>query len=142
MRLWSIHPKYLDTKGLLAVWREALLAKKVLQGNTIGYKSHPQLIRFKNCHQPIAMIDNYLSEIFQESLCRKYKFDQSKFADNPLNEKIPVTTEQIQFEWTHLMSKLKTRKSDLYEKLKTVKKPKLNDIFLEIPGKIESWEIQ
>jgi hypothetical protein len=23
MRVWSIHPKYLDTRGLLALWREA-----------------------------------------------------------------------------------------------------------------------
>ncbi|MDI3502728.1 MAG: hypothetical protein PWR13_285 [Archaeoglobi archaeon] len=28
MRLWSIHSKYLDAKGLVAVWREGLLAKK------------------------------------------------------------------------------------------------------------------
>ncbi|WP_368086417.1 pyrimidine dimer DNA glycosylase/endonuclease V [Nitrosomonas sp. Nm34] len=26
MRLWSIHPKYLDAKGLLALWREGLQA--------------------------------------------------------------------------------------------------------------------
>lgn len=32
MRLWTLHPKYLDTKGLVALWREALLAQKVLQG--------------------------------------------------------------------------------------------------------------
>jgi hypothetical protein len=36
MRLWSLHPRYLDAKGLQAVWREGLLAKKVLQGN-IGF---------------------------------------------------------------------------------------------------------
>ena len=52
MRLWSIHPKYLGTKGLVALWREALLAQKVLQGNTKGYKIalryfglKPQIIR-------------------------------------------------------------------------------------------------
>ena len=37
MRLWSIHPKYLDCKGLVALWREALLAKKVLRGKTRKY---------------------------------------------------------------------------------------------------------
>jgi len=31
MRLWTIHPKYLDRQGLLALWREALLAQKVLR---------------------------------------------------------------------------------------------------------------
>ncbi len=47
MRLWSLHPKYLDRQGLLAVWREGLLAQKVLQGKTKGYKNHPQLKRFQ-----------------------------------------------------------------------------------------------
>lgn len=27
MRLWSLHPRYLDSKGLVALWCEALLAK-------------------------------------------------------------------------------------------------------------------
>jgi len=30
MRLWSLHPRYLDAKGLVALWREGLLAQKVL----------------------------------------------------------------------------------------------------------------
>jgi hypothetical protein len=47
MRIWSIHPKYLDIKGLVALWREALLAKHVLEGRTKGYRNHPQLDRFK-----------------------------------------------------------------------------------------------
>ena len=46
MRLWSLHPKYLDIKGLVACWREGLLARKVLLDQTKGYKNHPQLIRF------------------------------------------------------------------------------------------------
>jgi hypothetical protein len=45
MRLWTLHPRYLDVKGLTAAWREALLAQKVLAGFTIGYMNHPQLIR-------------------------------------------------------------------------------------------------
>nr|WP_243687290.1 pyrimidine dimer DNA glycosylase/endonuclease V [Methanobacterium formicicum] len=48
MRLWSLHPKYLDVKGLVALWREGLLARAVLKGKTKGYTNHPQLIRFKN----------------------------------------------------------------------------------------------
>ncbi|HEU5178767.1 MAG TPA: pyrimidine dimer DNA glycosylase/endonuclease V, partial [Burkholderiales bacterium] len=32
MRLWSLHPKYLDARGLVALWREALLAQAVLRG--------------------------------------------------------------------------------------------------------------
>ena len=37
MRLWTLHPKYLDPQGLVALWREALLARAVLQGKTRGY---------------------------------------------------------------------------------------------------------
>jgi hypothetical protein len=43
MRLWSLHPQYLDPQGLVALWREALLAQAVLRGKTRGYKHHPQL---------------------------------------------------------------------------------------------------
>jgi hypothetical protein len=46
MRLWSVHPRYLDRQGLTAAWREALLAQKVLTGTTRGYRNHPQLVRF------------------------------------------------------------------------------------------------
>jgi hypothetical protein len=38
MRLWTLHPKCLDARGLVVPWREALLAQKVLRGETRGYK--------------------------------------------------------------------------------------------------------
>ena len=47
MRLWTIHPRYLDRQGLTGLWREALLAQAVLAGLTRGYRSHPQLLRFR-----------------------------------------------------------------------------------------------
>ena len=47
MRLWTLHPKYLDARGLVALWRESLLAQAVLAGRTRGYRSHPQLERFR-----------------------------------------------------------------------------------------------
>jgi hypothetical protein len=56
MRLWSIHPGYLDAKGLVALWREALLAQNVLLRNTKGYKKHPQLEQFNNTSNPIGAI--------------------------------------------------------------------------------------
>jgi Pyrimidine dimer DNA glycosylase (EC 3.2.2.17)/DNA-(apurinic or apyrimidinic site) lyase (EC 4.2.99.18) len=55
MRLWSIHPKYLDVQGLLGLWREGLLAQKVLLGETKGYRNHPQLIRFKRTSDPCPL---------------------------------------------------------------------------------------
>jgi hypothetical protein len=47
MRIWSVHPRYLDRQGLTAGWREGLLAQKVLTGTTKGYRNHPQLRRFR-----------------------------------------------------------------------------------------------
>lgn len=78
MRIWSLHPKYLDQKGLIALWRETLLAQKVLQNQTKGYRNHPQLLRFKQTKNPLQAISNYLHIVWQESQNRNYKFNQSK----------------------------------------------------------------
>ena len=78
MRLWTINFKYLDAKGLVALWREALLAKNVLEGLTKGYKNHPQLIRFYTHQNSIDAINAYLLEIYKEACARGYKFDVAK----------------------------------------------------------------
>jgi hypothetical protein len=85
MRLWSIHPQYLDSKGLIALWREGLLAKKVLEGKTKEYKNHPQLERFKNFKNPILAINSYLFYVLKETKLRNYKFNEKKLK---INEKI------------------------------------------------------
>ncbi|MDI6747818.1 MAG: pyrimidine dimer DNA glycosylase/endonuclease V [Rhodocyclaceae bacterium] len=41
MRLWTLHPRYLDARGLVALWREARLAQAVLGGKTRGYTHTP-----------------------------------------------------------------------------------------------------
>jgi len=82
MRIWSIHPKYLDSKGLIAVWQETLPAKKVLENKTKGYKNHPQLHRFKEATDSLNCISQYLAEIYQEALRRNYSFDKKKFKKN------------------------------------------------------------
>ena len=97
MRLWSLAPKYLDRQGLVAVWREGLLAKKVLAGKTKGYKNHPHLDRFKEQTRPQDYINAYLREIYQEALSRGYSFNKAKIS--PLKKKlknIKVSTGQIE----------------------------------------------
>jgi hypothetical protein len=141
MRLWSIHPKYLDTKGLVALWREALLAKKVLQNRTKGYKKHPQLNRFRDQLSSVNMINLYLAEILKESRKRNYNFDAGKVGSvRDVNYKIPVTTGQVQFEYAHLMKKLKKRDMAKYHRLKGRKKIETHPLFELMPGKIEEWE--
>ena len=67
MRLWSLHPRYLDRAGLVALWREALLAQAVLRGATRGYRRHPQLVRFRSHPDPEGAIAAYLEGICREA---------------------------------------------------------------------------
>ncbi len=107
MRIWSLHPKYLDPKGLVALWRETLLAKNVLENKTKGYKNHPQLIRFKNSDNPIAAINQYLAEVHEEATNRNYNFNPQKIDWKFIPTKIKVTNKQLEYEFKHLQKKLK-----------------------------------
>lgn len=140
MRLWSIHPEYLDRKGFLGVWREGLLAKKVLEGKTKGYKNHPQLTRFKKYKKPLLAINTYLTQIYNEGRKRGYKLDKNKIEFINLKKIMFVSSKQVEFEFKHLLKKLKLRDRKKYKELLLVKKPKVNPIFKVRIGKIEKWE--
>ena len=141
MRLWSIHPKYLDAKGLVALWRETLLAKHVLEGKTKGYKNHPQLYRFQKSQKPLDSINSYLAVIHQEALSRKYKFDQQKVDWNFLPTYLPVTKGQLQYESLHLLNKIKGRDPKKYEELEMLLSFDPHPLFILIDGDTEDWEI-
>jgi hypothetical protein len=141
MRIWSIHPKYLDTKGLLALWRETLLAKNVLEGNTKGYKNHPQLIRFKNSDNPLLVINQYLAAVYNESQTRGYHFNKDKFNVYLEHENLTVTRKQIEYETQHLLKKLKTRDIEMYHRLLNETNIEPHPLFKIVNGKIEVWEI-
>lgn len=137
MRLWSIHPKYLDRIGLLALWRESLLAKKVLLGETKGYTNHPQLERFKDL--PITAINTYLFYIYEEAKERNYDFNLSKVGKVNLTTKISITDKQLQYEFGHLLRKLEIRNEEKFEKIKKLK-VEAHPIFNIVKGKIARWE--
>jgi hypothetical protein len=141
MRIWSLHPKYLDAKGLVALWRETLLAKKVLEGKTVGYRNHPQLNRFKLAKRPVEAINQYLSEIYLESLNRNYHFDIQKIDWHFKKSKLPVTTGQLNYEVKHLLAKLKTRDINKYEELRTESAYDIHPLFTLVKGDIEKWEL-
>lgn len=140
MRLWSLHPKYLDMKGLVALWREGLLAKKVLEGKTRGYRKHPQLERFKSHSEPLKAINAYLFEVWKEGTKRGYRFDRNKIEEPNLNEKIPVTRGQVKFEFEHLLEKLKLREPTRYEALRELEEIEVNPVFRVVEGDVEMWE--
>jgi hypothetical protein len=140
MRLWSIHPKYLDAKGLVALWREALLAQAVLAGETSGYKNHPQLDRFRQAYDPLGAISTYLWGVYQVSLQRGYDFDISKIAQKVGQQRIQVTRGQLAYEMEHLKGKLKQRSEADFNKIKTVRIIKTHPMFDVVAGKVEDWE--
>lgn len=139
MRLWSLDFNLLDSKGLVALWRETLLAKNVLEGNTKGYTNHPQLIRFKNSSDSLGYINNYLELIYNESKVRGYNFNSSKFISVGDLSPLTVTSKQLEFEFNHLQNKLKVRDPERFI-LNRESKITPNGIFKVIPGEIEEWE--
>lgn len=140
MRIWSIHPKYLDSKGLVALWRETLLAKNVLQGKTKGYTNHPQLNRFKATKKPVATINFYLEMVWLEAKKRNFNFDKSKFEKTDEVEPIQVNTGQINFEKKHLQTKLEIRDFKKYRENKSTVDFEMHPLFNSIEGQIEPWE--
>ena len=140
MRIWSIHPQYLDAKGLVALWRETLLAKNVLEGKTKGYLHHPQLDRFRSLNAPAEGIHQYLSLIYEESLVRGYCFDKTKFnlAFTPC--KLYVRKGQMEYERIHLLTKLKVRDRKKFLALRNLENFKPHPMFRVVRGGIEAWE--
>jgi hypothetical protein len=142
MRLWTLHPKYLDAKGLVALWREALLAQKVLRGKTKGYRHHPQLIRFQAHAKPVAAVAAFLKAVHAEATRRDYDFDGSKIGRSPKKIRLQETNGQLLYEWTHLCRKLKARSPHVLAAHKNVSAPDPHPIFRLIRGEIREWEIR
>ena len=140
MRLWSLHPKYLDPKGLVALWREALLAQAVLRGETKGYRNHPQLQRFRSQKSPRACIAEYLRAVHLESFERGYHFDERKITRQGTSARISVTRGQLEFEWCHLLAKLEARAPTWREQCLQTDSPSPHPLFRVNPGVIEEWE--
>jgi hypothetical protein len=142
VRIWSLHPQYLDAKGLVALWRESLLAQKVLQGATKGYRNHPQLNRFKALSDPVGAMARYLEIVCDEATRRDYKFDASKIASPDSDVRIVCTRGQLEFEWRHLNEKLRSRDPAKYQALQSIEKPEPHPMFEIVDGEVEDWEIR
>lgn len=140
MRLWSIHPKYLDSKGLVALWREALLAQSVLENKTKGYKNHPQLNRFKSTADPIGAIGEFLKIVYVEACRRGYSFSGNKISRQVPVMKIAVSKGQVTYEWEHFMGKMKLRSPEIYRSLRKISMPDRHPLFRLKAGGKEDWE--
>ena len=139
--MWTIHPRHLDAKGLLAAWREALLAQKVLEGKTRGYRNHPQLNRFKALPDPVGAIAAYLRALHNEAAARGYQFSAEKINAAEFSGRIACTRGQLLYEWNHLKRKLQARDERKYRECQSVEEPEAHPLFRIIEGDIEDWEI-
>ncbi|QJR13586.1 pyrimidine dimer DNA glycosylase/endonuclease V [Usitatibacter palustris] len=140
MRLWSLHPRYLDSQGLVAAWREALLAQAVLAGRTRGYQHHPQLDRFRASRTPLRCVAAYLRALHDEATARGYRFDASKIGRAGEVEPIAVTRGQMAHEWKHLEAKLRRRSPAWLAELGKIARVKPHPLFKVVAGGIADWE--
>lgn len=139
MRLWTLHPKYLDRQGLLALWREGLLARAVLRGETRGYRHHPQLERFRAHATPALAIDVYLAAVHDEACRRGYTFDRSKIDPASAVAGIVASSGQLGYEWEHLLRKLATRTPVLFDQWQG-QTPACHPLFVLQAGPLATWE--
>jgi len=140
MRLWTLHPKYLDPPGLTAVWREALLARAILLHRTRGYRFHPQLQRFRAHARPVAAINSYLAGILEEARARSYRFDAGKVGRVRLDEPLTESRAQLLYEWRHLQAKLSARNPAWSLRFPRTVLPEPHPLFRIVPGPVQSWE--
>jgi len=144
MRLWSVHPRHLDRQGLTGCWRESLLAQAVLAGRTHGYRSHPQLERFRAQSDPVAAVGAYLDALAEEATVRGYRFDRARIdsppgaGDGPA--RLPVHDGQLALEWRHLLTKLEHRDPERWQRERLLAMPAAHPLFIVVPGAVASWE--
>jgi len=140
MRLWTLHPRYLDAVGLVALWREGLLARAVLRSRTRGYRHHPQLLRFRSHASPRSAINRYLAAVLDEAASRGYAFDRRRIAAARGRIVLKATAGQLAHEWRHLLRKLRQRSPLLYRKWRRAGLPEPHPLFRIVPGEVEAWE--
>ncbi|WP_420905799.1 pyrimidine dimer DNA glycosylase/endonuclease V [Candidatus Magnetaquiglobus chichijimensis] len=140
MRIWTLHPRHLDPQGVVALWRETLLAQKVLQGLTRGYTRHPQLWRFREQDEPVGAVSAYLWEVHREATRRGYRFDADRIAATPWSGRIEATTGQLLHEWRHLLGKTALRSPAHHATLLTLPRPEPHPLFTLVAGDVAVWE--
>jgi hypothetical protein len=142
VRLWTVHPRYLDSRGLTALWREALLAREVLLGRTRGYRHHSQLRRFQARSNPVALINTYLLHVHAEAQRRGFAFDRAKLGSPRARTRLPETVGQLEYEWRHLQAKLRDRSPAVARAFRGVRRPDPHPLFRLVSGNVRPWEIR
>lgn len=130
MCLWSIHPKYLDKLGLIALWREGLLAQKALSVPSTQYIRHSELERFKNNENPLKAIGSYLCYVAAEGAKRGYNFTHERIVYPNFDDYlIIINDDTLNLEVKNLKNKLKLRDKTKFKELTEMSKIESNPAF-------------
>lgn len=73
-------------------------------------------------------------------MARGYAFDKSKIKAASEPATLMVTNGQLDYEWAHLMNKLRMRNAALHQKWHEIGTPAPHPMFEVCVGPIESWE--
>ena len=145
MRIWSLHPAHLDRIGLVAGWREGLLAQAALARPEGGYGRHPQLERFRMSPDPLAALGTYLEHLADEADERGYRFDRSRVAvrrsgdPSVIHAQLVVINGQLALEREHLLAKLDRRSPSDAARLRA-DPLRAHPSFVVVPGVVAAWE--
>jgi hypothetical protein len=140
VRLWSIHPCYLDPPGLGGLWREALLAQRVVEGRTAAYRHHPQARRVLDQADPWGAIHDYLLGVWEEGRRRGYHYDRSRISEHSGGHLMEVPRGQIEYELALLRYKLAERNRDFLSRLPTFERTLSHPSIRIVEGGIAPWE--
>jgi hypothetical protein len=125
----------------VALWREGLLAQKVLAGATKGYRHHSQLSRFRDQPDASGAIAAYLREVQREAARRGYRFDAAKIGRCAEGVSIAVTRGQMNYELAHLRAKLALRDPAALQRIAAVSEPQPHPMLKVAEGDVEAWEV-
>jgi len=147
MRLWTLHPRYLDSRGLVSLWREALLAQAALAGKAGSFGSHPQLARFRQARSAKDAIRSYLLAIHAESLRRGFRFTLERIDGSGEQGArdagvLVVTRGQLDYEWEQLRDRLRKRSPAALLKTSEPFCPDPHPLFQVVRGPVAAWEVR
>jgi len=133
MRLWSLHPSLLDRIGLVALWREALRAQKVLVGATQKAIAITRSSNDFESGKPVRTIANYLWSIADEAEERGYHFDSMSRKLRWRVERLPSRSPGDSLPGSSSSSNRNCAAG-------TQMRVKANPTFKVVEGPIEPWE--
>lgn len=140
MRLWSIHPRYLDPAGLCGLWREALLAQRVVEGRTLAYRRHPQVCRLLQEDDPPGAMHAYLQGVWEEGDSRGYCLDRARITPCTSSAPMAAPQGQLEYELVLLALKLRLRNPAFLDALPRVEEVEPHPSIRPVPGGAAWWE--